>query len=67
MPLSVVTVDRRAVRASSWSLAGEMDVGRDTSMYLIGPDMLEVWMAFLWCNKVELELGGAGWSMHRST
>lgn len=29
-PLSVVTVDRRAVRASSRSLDGDIDVGNDT-------------------------------------
>ena len=41
MPLSVVTADRRLVRASSWSWLGFMDVGSDTSRYLGALDMVQ--------------------------
>ena len=40
VPLSVVTVDRNAVRASSWSLAREMLVGSDTRRNLVFFDIL---------------------------
>ncbi len=42
MPLSVVTADRRVVKASSWSLLGDMDVGSDTSKYLGALDMVRL-------------------------
>jgi hypothetical protein len=35
-----VTVERRAVRASSAWFDGEMDVGSDTSRYLVPLDMV---------------------------
>jgi hypothetical protein len=40
LPLSVETVDRNAVRASSGSFEGEMDVGKETSMYFVELDMV---------------------------
>jgi hypothetical protein len=43
--LSEATVDCKADSASSLSLVGEMEVGRETSMYLVGLDILPVRIA----------------------
>jgi hypothetical protein len=41
IPLSVETVDRRAVKASSLSLEGDIEVGNDTNIYLVDADMAD--------------------------
>jgi len=52
VPLSVEIVDRRAVKASSLSLERDIEVGRETSIYLLGPDMAAY--ANGWLLKVDL-------------
>lgn len=52
MPLSVEMVDRRADKASSLSLERDIEVGKETSRYLLGPDMATY--ANGWLLEVEL-------------
>ena len=67
VPWSVLTADLRAVRASSGSLAGEIEVGRETRMYRELFDIFESrW--YTECPQTEVVMvlyrGDQGWIGH---